>query len=87
MHNSSPSPSKPGLHLHAKCAGKLQHSAFSTHLAAIDGSAHSSISEMNYIKLKLIFYLFDLKETCNLEQLIIQTIFCLFFFFNFPVLQ
>lgn len=49
MHNSSPSPSKPGLHLHAKCAGKLQHSAFSTHLAAIDGSAHSSISETNYI--------------------------------------
>lgn len=47
VHNSSPSPSYPGLHLQAKCDGTLQHSAFSTHLDAIDGSAHSSISVIN----------------------------------------
>lgn len=47
LQNTSPSPSYPDLHLHRKCAGRLQHSAFSTHLLLILGSWHSSISENN----------------------------------------
>jgi len=43
-HSTSPSPSNPVLHLHKKCAGRLQHSAFSTHLAATAGSSHSFMS-------------------------------------------
>lgn len=42
--NSSASPSKPGLHLHTKWAGKLQHSELATQRALILGSSHSSIS-------------------------------------------
>lgn len=45
LHSTSPSPTYPGLHLHKKCDGKLQHSAFCTHLAAMDGSSHSLISK------------------------------------------
>lgn len=44
VHDTSPSPSKPDLHLQRKCAGKLQHSAFFTHRAAMAGSSHSLIS-------------------------------------------
>lgn len=52
----SPSPWKPGLHLQSQCAGRLQHSALSTHREEIAGSKHSSISEIfqinffNYIE-------------------------------------
>ena len=49
-HSTWPSPSKPGLHLQTYSAGRLQHSAFSTHLAASSGMAHSSISENNKMK-------------------------------------
>ena len=45
LHSTCPSPSKPGLHLQTYSAGRLQHSAFSTHLAASSGIVHSSISE------------------------------------------
>ena len=52
LHSTWPSPSKPGLHLQTYSAGRLQHSAFSTHLAASSGMAHSSISEnKNMIKM------------------------------------
>ena len=44
-HSTCPSPSKPGLHLQTYSAGRLQHSAFSTHLAASSGMVHSSMSE------------------------------------------
>ena len=32
LHSTSPSPSNPSLHLQTKWAGRLQHSAFETHL-------------------------------------------------------
>ena len=44
-HSTWPSPSKPGLHLQTYSAGRLQHSALSTHFPASSGMAHSSISE------------------------------------------
>lgn len=44
-HSTWPSPSQPGLHLQTYSAGRLQHSAFSTHLAASSGIWHSSTSE------------------------------------------
>ena len=45
LHSTCPSPSKPGLHLQTYSAGRLQHSALSTHFPASSGMAHSSISE------------------------------------------
>ena len=44
LHSTCPSPSKPGLHLQTYSAGRLQHSALSTHLRASSGIWHSSIS-------------------------------------------
>ena len=43
-HSFVPSPSKPSLHLQTKWAGRLQHSALSTHNEASSGSWHSSMS-------------------------------------------
>ena len=43
-HSFVPSPSNPSLHLQTKWAGKLQHSALSTHNEASSGSWHSSMS-------------------------------------------
>lgn len=63
MQRSSPSPSKPALHLHTKCAGKLQHSAFSTHLAAILGSWHSSIS-MNIWRIMINDIMIQVQSKC-----------------------
>ena len=45
-HSTWPSPSNPCLHLQTYSAGRLQHSAFSTHFPASSGMVHSSISEI-----------------------------------------
>jgi len=56
LHSTSPSPTYPGLHLHKKWDGKLQHSAFCTHLLAMTGSSHSLISIRIQIKRTILIY-------------------------------
>ena len=55
-HSTCPSPSKPCLHLQTYSAGRLQHSALSTHLPASSGMVHSSISAIKGDQINIYQY-------------------------------
>jgi len=64
LHSTSPSPSKPSLHLQTKCAGRLQHSALETHLKQDDGRVRAVVVA------QLVMWLFMTKDVCSLRPIL-----------------